>query len=108
MSVSRFKLGRKDWRYFSILMIAFIFVFWCGNLSVFSASVIVSIELVSNGIEITGADKIFWHTETEDMVENRKGVDIQKENGVKYMNSWIYAVLYANFSSLKEEKVNKQ
>ena len=67
-------------------MIAFTFVFWCGNFSVFSASVIVNIELVSNGIEITGADKIFWHTETEDMVENRKGVDIQKENGVKYMN----------------------
>ena len=40
--------------------------------------------------------------------ERRKGVDIQKENGVKYMNSWVYAVLYANFSSLGEEKVNKQ
>ena len=40
-------------------MIAFTFVFWCGNLSVFPASVIVSIEVVSDGIEVTGADKIF-------------------------------------------------
>ena len=40
-------------------MIAFTFVFWCGNLSVFSASVTVSVEEVYNGIEITGADKIF-------------------------------------------------
>ena len=59
MRIFRFKLGRKDRRYFSILMSAFSFVFWYGNLSVFSASVIVNIELVSDGIEVTGADKIF-------------------------------------------------
>ena len=96
-------------------MIAFTFVFWCGNFSVFSASVIVNIELVSNGIEITGADKIYWHTETEDMVENRRE---ERSGYSKRKWSKIYefmlccavlccAVLYAIFSSLEEEKLNK-